>query len=337
LIGDFTGMIGDPTDKSATRQQLTRSQVMANCKEYKKQASAILDFGGSNPAELKYNSKWLAKLSFADVLELASHFSVQRMLERDMFQERMKNDKPIYIHEFLYPAMQAYDSVAMDVDGEIGGNDQTFNMLAGRDLMKALKNKEKLVLTNKLLTDSSGKKMGKTEGNMVALSASAQDMFGGVMSWSDELIDNGFLLCTCLPLNEIAEIKQKFANPRDQKARLALEITKMYHGETAAKQAEQEFDKVFKEKKLPTDIPVHKLKLQTTDYRLIDLLAEAAEAEVMKSKSEIRRLIEQGAVKVNKEVIKDWQKQIDVSHGVIVQIGPRIFLNFQRSYYKLDK
>jgi tyrosyl-tRNA synthetase len=325
LIGDFTGMIGDPTDKGATRQQLTRAQVMANCKEYKKQASAILDFGGKNPAELKYNSKWLAKLSFADVLELASHFSVQRMLERDMFQDRMEQDRPIYIHEFLYPVMQAYDSVFMDVDGEIGGNDQTFNMLAGRDLMKSLKNKEKFVLTTKLLTDSGGRKMGKSEGNMVALSASAQDMFGGIMSWSDELIINGFVLCTRLTEEEIKRMEQDLksgVNPRDLKAKLAFEITKIYYGEVAAQKAQQEFDKVFRQKGLPEDI--RKVKLAGT-YKLVDLVAATGLAS---SKSEARRLIDQKAIKIDGKVKTNWQEEIEVARGMTGQAGPRNFIKF---------
>jgi tyrosyl-tRNA synthetase len=255
LIGDFTGMIGDPTDKTSARQQLTREQVLENCKEYKKQAARILNFEGENPVEVKFNSEWLSTMTFADVVELSSHFTVQQMLERDMFEKRMSysvfcpkckqdnffpisavllaqnelpnwkidtnsvhvqctlcgldlwdkavsiispNSKPIYIHEFLYPLMQGYDSVAMDVDGEIGGNDQTFNMLAGRILMKEIKQKEKFVLTTKLLADDTGKKMSKTEGNMIALSDTPEDMFGKVMRWSDGMIKNGFDLCTTL-------------------------------------------------------------------------------------------------------------------------------------------
>ena len=157
LIGDFTAMIGDPTDKTATRTKLTREQVKENCQRYKDQASRILSFEGDNPAELRFNSEWLSKMSFADVVELASHFTVQQMMERDMFEKRMQEGKPIHLHEFLYPLMQGYDSVAMDVDLEVGGNDQTFNMLAGRTLMREIKQKEKFVLTGRLLADASGK------------------------------------------------------------------------------------------------------------------------------------------------------------------------------------
>ena len=225
LIGDFTAMIGDPTDKSAARKKLTREQVLDNCKEYQKQASKFISFTGPNKAQMKFNSQWLNAMNFGDVLELASQMTVDQMLKRDMFQKRMAEDKPIFIHEFMYPLMQGYDSVAMDVDGEIGGNDQTFNMLTGRDLMKSIKNKEKFVLATRLLTDSSGKKMGKTEGNMVSLDQTAEDIFGKVMSWADNLIIPGFEIITDVPLEEVAEIKGKIesgSNPKEFKMKLKL-------------------------------------------------------------------------------------------------------------------
>jgi tyrosyl-tRNA synthetase len=176
LIGDFTAMIGDPTDKKSTRQPLSRKQVLNNLKDYKKQISKIISFKGKNKAKIRFNSKWLKKMNFENVLSLASNMTVQQMLERDMFKKRMDEGRPVSIHEFLYPLMQGYDSVVMDVDGEVGGNDQTFNMLCGRDLMKTLKNKEKFVVTTKLLEDNQGQKMGKTEGNMVALSDNPAQM-----------------------------------------------------------------------------------------------------------------------------------------------------------------
>ena len=231
LIGDFTGMIGDPTDKSAARKRLTPVELKKNCTSYKKQASKIISFSGQNAAQLKYNNKWLGKMSFADVVELASNFTVQRLLERDMFQKRVKDGKPVYLHEFLYPIMQGYDSVAMDVDGEVGGNDQTFNMLAGRTLMKSLKGKEKFVVTGKLLTDTSGDKMGKTTGNMIAFSDSADEMFGKVMSWTDAMIVPGFELCTTVPMVDIKDIESELKsgmNPRDAKLRLAIAITSLF-------------------------------------------------------------------------------------------------------------
>ncbi|RMD52055.1 tyrosine--tRNA ligase, partial [Candidatus Parcubacteria bacterium] len=178
LIGSFTGMIGDPTDKTAVRNQLTKKQVLENAATYKKQAAKILSFSGKNPAKLMFNHKWLAKMTFAEVVELASKFTVQQMLERDMFEKRIKEGKPVYLHEFLYPLMQGYDSVAMKVDLEIGGSDQTFNMLAGRTLMKVMGQKEKLVMTLKLLTNDEGKKMSKSEGGFIALDDDAEEMFG---------------------------------------------------------------------------------------------------------------------------------------------------------------
>jgi tyrosyl-tRNA synthetase len=257
LIGDFTAMIGDPTDKAAVRKQLTHEQVLENCKEYQKQASTIISFSGSNKALFKFNSTWLSKMNFADVLSLASNMTVDQMLKRDMFDRRTQEGKPIYIHEFMYPLMQGYDSIAMDVDGEIGGNDQTFNMLTGRDLMKSLKNKEKFVIASKLLTDSSGKKMGKTEGNMVSLDQTPEDIFGRVMSWTDELIIPGFEIITDIPLDEIEGMKQALAsgaNPRDLKVRLAEEVVALVHGKAIAEKARQSFENTFKKGEVPEDV-----------------------------------------------------------------------------------
>ncbi len=320
LIGDFTGMIGDPTDKTSARQKLTRKQVLENCKNYKKQAAAVLNFSGKNPVQVKFNSKWLAKMSFADVVELSSYFTVQRMMERDMFENRIKEEKPIYLHEFLYPLMQGYDSVAMDVDGEIGGNDQTFNMLAGRTLMKDLKNKEKFVLTTKLLVDSSGKKMGKTEGNMVAFSDTPEDMFGKVMSWTDGMIDNGFELCTTLPMAEIKKIKSEMQNPRDQKLKLAYEVVKTFLGEKSAKKAEAHFQQVFQEKAKPQDMA--ELKPSAND--IISVLVEAG---ICKSKSEARQVIAQGGVKINDKKVEKIDEM--VKSGDIVQKGSRFFVKIK--------
>jgi len=222
LIGDFTGMIGDPTGKGSSRVQLTREQVLKNAEGYKKQTEKILDFKSkTNPVKILFQSKWLDKLTLKEVIGLMAKFTVQQMMERDMFQERIRENNPIGLHELIYPLMQGYDSVAMNVDMEIGGNDQTFNMLVGRDLARMMLNKEKFVLTTKLLTDPTGKKMGKTEDNMIILRDSAENMFGKVMSWPDTLIALGFEICTNLNF----EAKE---NPRDAKMRLAYEIVKIY-------------------------------------------------------------------------------------------------------------
>ncbi len=325
LIGDFTGMIGDPTDKGAARQKLTREEVLANCKNYQEQASSVLNFEGDNPVEIKYNSEWLGKMNFADILELTSHFTVQRMMERDMFEKRKEENKPIYLHEFLYPVMQAYDSVAMDVDGEVGGNDQTFNMLAGRDLMKDLKNKEKFVLTGKLLADTTGKKMGKSEGNMVALADSPEDMFGKVMSWTDGMILSGFELCTKVPVQEIKEIEKELAsgvNPRDLKVKLAGEIVKTFLGEEAAKKGEEYFVHTFSKKEVPDEIP----EIVPSVYDVITVLTES---KICKSKSEARQNIDQGGVKINEVKVEAKNYTVPVKSGDVVQKGSRFFVKIK--------
>ncbi len=320
LIGDFTGMIGDPTDKTSARQKLTKKEVENNFKDYKKQAAKILNFKGSNRVEVKYNSKWLAKMDFADILELTSHFTVPRLLERDMFQERLKEGKTVYLHEFMYPVMQAYDSVVMGVDGEIGGNDQTFNMLGGRDLMKDLKNKEKFVLTGKLLTDNSGKKMGKSEGNMIALSDSPEDMFGKVMRWNDEMIVHGFELCTKVPMEEVGEIKKAMeggANPRDYKLQLAYEITKTFLGEAEAEQGKAHFGQVIQSKDKPEEMK----ELSPSKNDIITVLVEA---EFVKSTTEARQNIKGGGVRINDEKVENIDAE--VKSGDTVQKGKRFFV-----------
>ncbi len=300
LMGDFTAMIGDPTDKSSARVPLTHMQVMKNLKNYKKQASKILSFEGKNKAEIKFNSKWLGKMKFEDVLSLASNMTVSQMLERDMFEKRIKEGKPVFIHEFLYPLMQGYDSVAMNVDGEVGGNDQTFNMLCGRDLMKTLKNKEKFVITMKLLEDSTGKKMGKTEGNMVSLSDTAEDMYGKIMSWSDNLIIPAFELCTNLPMVEIEGYARDLAqgiNPRDIKMKLAYTLVSMLFNENQAKKSEQAFVSTFQKSEIPEAIPETKI---IKDESLCDLLLRM---KIVSSKGDFRRLIDEGAItNLNTEV-----------------------------------
>lgn len=320
LVGDFTALIGDPTDKSAARVKQTREQVLENCKLYKEQASTILNFEGENPAEIRFNNDWLGKLSFVDVIELASHFTVQQMLERDMFEKRMKEEKPIFLHEFFYPLMQGYDSVAMDVDGEVGGNDQTFNMLAGRDLMKDLKGKEKFVLATKLLVDSNGKKMGKSEGNMIALSDSPEDMFGKVMRWSDEMIVPGFEICTRVPMHEVKEVELQMkngANPRDFKLNLAYHITEMFLGAEAARRGRDNFSAVIQGNEKPVEIP----ELKPSAYDIATVLVEA---EFCTSRGDARRQIEGKGVKLNDEVVEAIDQAVKT--GDVVQKGKRFFV-----------
>lgn len=325
LIGDFTAMIGDP-DKLSTRKQLTRKEVLNNCKLYKKQASVFLKFTGKNAAHLEYNSTWLAKMTFEDVIGLASKMTVDQMLKRDMFKKRMEEQRPVYIHEFMYPLMQGYDSVAMNVDGEIGGNDQTFNMLAGRDLMKEIQNKEKFVITSKLLVDPSGKKMGKTEGNMLTLIDTADDMFGKVMSWTDAMIIDGFELCTNVPSTEIAQIKKDLeggVNPRDIKVRLAKEVISIYHGADKAALAESNFVNTFKKGGVPEDAPEVSV---AAGVKLVDvLLAE----KVIASKGELRRLVEEGAVSVVDREEKITSVDVIVTDNGDYKVGKRRFLKIR--------
>ncbi len=290
LIGDFTATIGDP-DKNSVRKPLTREEVRSNLREYKKQVSRFIDFTGSNKALFKFNSEWLGKMTFKDVLELSSLMTVDQMLKRDMFKKRIEEERPIYIHEFMYPLMQGYDSVALDVDGEVGGNDQTFNMLTGRDLLKQIKNKEKFVIAMKLLTDPTGKKMGKSEGNMVSLDQTPEDMFGKVMSWSDEMIASAFEIVTDVSIDTLSDIKHKLQsgeNPKHLKVQLASEIVKLCFGEKEAQKAHINFENTFSKGEVPEDI-----QEASGGKAWIDI---AIEQNLVESKGEFRRLVEAGAV-----------------------------------------
>ncbi len=252
LVGDFTARIGDPTDKLAARAQLSEKDIKANLRLYKQQAGKFIRFTGKNAALVKFNNKWLGTMKFADVISLASHMTVDQMLKRDMFVRRGEENKPIYLHEFLYPLMQGYDSVAMNIDGEVGGNDQLFNMMTGRTLLQQIKGREKFIVANKLLVDGNGKKMGKTEGNMISLIDEPRDIYGKVMSWADDLIIQGFELCTDYPMEQIMKMKEQLgrgASPRDMKMQLALEITKTVSDEKSASEAQDFFVKTFQKKK----------------------------------------------------------------------------------------
>jgi tyrosyl-tRNA synthetase len=325
LVGDFTGMIGDPTDKLSARKKLTREQVLENTKNWKEEISKFLDFSGDNPAKILFNSEWLDKISFKDLIEITSHFTVQRMIERDFFQTRIKEGKAIFLHEFLYPIAQAIDCVKMDVDLEIGGSDQMFNMMVGRDLMKAIKGKEKFILTMKLLTSKEGKKIGKTTGGAVFLNTQPEEMFGQIMSFPDEVIIPGFELLSTVPLARIEkyekELKFKKVNPRNLKKELAFEIVKLNYGEKVAKKASQEFENVFKEKMLPTKIP--EIKIEESSLDILDLLVKTKKVS---SKSEAKRIILQKGVKINGTIQENWRENVDIKKGMIIQIGKRKFV-----------
>lgn len=324
LIGDFTGTIGDPTGKDKTRVPLTPEQLHDNAKHYQQQASKILDFNHpTNPVEIRFNSTWLAKLTFTDVIKLASHFTVQQMLERDMFQKRMSDGKPISLHEFFYPLMQGYDSVAMDVDLEIGGTDQTFNMLAGRTLQRVINQHEKFVLTVPLLADSNGVKIGKSEGNVIAIMAEPADLYGKIMALGDDVILQTFELCTDVPMTDIKQMEQELkagANPRDYKMRLAREIVTIYNDAAAATFAEAEFHKIFADKGRPEHIPTQPLPATT------ELLTIIVELGLETNKSGAKRLVEQGGLKVNDEKVTDWKTPLQLKSGDILQAGKRKFV-----------
>jgi len=322
LIGDFTAMIGDPTDKMATRKPLTREEVKKNTIGYKKLIGKILDLKKSN-IRFVYNEKWTNKLKPQNMLELASYFTVSQLLERDMFQERLKAGKEIHLHEFLYPIFQAYDSVTMDVDMEIGGNDQTFNMLAGRTLLRKIKNKEKFVLTTRLLTDPTGKKMGKTEGNMINLNDDFNNMFGKIMSWPDGMIISSFELCTDILIEEIEKIKKEMengTNPRDAKIKLAKEIVTIYHGAKKAEKAEKNFVNTFKKGGLPEDLEEE--KANPGDFLGKTLVFSG----IVSSNTDFRRLISEGAIRdaVSGEKIKEFDYKIEKE--IVVKIGKKRFV-----------
>lgn len=331
LIGDFTGMIGDPTDKSATRKKLTREAVLENAKSYVQQASGYLKFDGDNPAEVRYNSEWSDSMTFKDLIELSSNFTVQQMLQRDMFQKRLQEEKPIYLHEFLYPLAQGYDSVAMGVDLEIGGNDQMFNMLCGRDLMKAMKGKEKFVLTMKLLADDHGKKMGKSEGNAVFLDQTSEDMYGKIMAWPDGIIPVAFEMCTFVPMQEVVAVKESLknpaTNPRDYKMKLAYEVVSINHGKDAADKAQDYFVRTIQNKEVPEQVIEFKV---SEGEKLIDVMVKSGLAD---SNADAKRKIQQGGVKIEGDVVNDMQLSLDNSfNNKIIKVGKREFrkINIKR-------
>lgn len=329
LFGGFTAQIGDPSGRDEMRKPLTYEQVIANAETYKAQASKILDFKGENPVKIKNNHDWLSKLSFSDIVKLAGNFTVQQMLERDMFQERIKDELPIGLHEFLYPLMQGYDSVAMDVDLEVAGNDQLFNILAGRTLQEKINGRTKHCMTFELLEGTDGRKMSKTYNNHIPLDSPARDMYGKVMSLSDDLIIRYFKLATELPLDEIKKMEkelEKGVNPRDVKMRLAREIVTLYHDSTAALDAEQAFINQFSKKGLPDDIK--EVSVGKSTVLLLDLLLEQG---MIPSKGEGRRLMEQGGIKVNEEKVNNPLTTLKLGkEKTLVQVGKRKFLYIKK-------
>jgi len=317
VIGSFTAMIGDPSGRDKQREPLTKEQVMENFKTYKDQAGKILDF---SKVEIRPNHEWLEKLGFADIVKLASNFTVQQMLERDMFEKRITSGNPIGLHEFFYPLMVGYDSVVLDVDCELGGNDQFFNMLAGRTLQQAFGKRDKFVLTTKLIEGTDGRKMSKTYDNCIWLEDSATEMYGKLLRISDDLILTYMECVTDMPMKEIADVQKamkKGTNPKEFKMHLAREVVTLYHGADAAAHAESEFTKVFADKGIPEDMPEVSLQKGMT---YVDLLVHE---KLLTSKSEAKRLIEQGGLKLNDQTVSSIDATVE--EGVL-KVGKRKFL-----------
>jgi tyrosyl-tRNA synthetase len=323
LVGDFTAMIGDPSDKTSMRIQLTKDEVEANLKTFKDQIGKILDFDNkTNPIEFKFNSKWLSSLTFKDTVELASNFSVQQMLERDSFQKRINQKKPLFVHEFFYPLMQGYDSVAMNVDAEIGGTDQTFNMLAGRTLLKRYKNKEKFVITTTLLVNpiTGEKLMSKSLGTGVALNEEPSIMFIKIMELADEGIMQCFIDCTRLPMSQIEEISKSLAewsNPRDIKIDLAHEIVKMYHGGELADKAKEQWINTVSKKIITKDLDTISLNNK------IDIVDELVKLKIVGSKNNARRLFTEGAIRIDGKKVDVINFHKIIHNNAVLSIGKK--------------
>ncbi len=320
LIGDFTGRIGDPTDKSAARIQLTHAEVLENARSYIQQAATILDvWSPTNPVEVRYNGEWWDKLTARDMIELSANFTAQQMLQREMFQRRLEENKPIGLHEFLYPLLQGYDSVAMDVDAEIGGTDQTFNMLAGRTLVRVLQNREKFVLTVELLLGPDGRKMSKSFHNDIGVSSPPYEMYGKLMSTKDDLIVRYFELLTDVPEAKLAEMAHQIdtgtVNPMVLKKQLAFDLVAQFHSPQAAQAAQERFEREIQNREIPAEIPEVVLP-RGGDWPVVDLLVEL---KLATSKGDAKRLVEGGSVSIDGEKITDPRATIAVRPGLIVR------------------
>jgi len=318
LIGDGTGQAGDPSGKTKAREKFfTREELRANAVDYVKQAGKIVRFEGENPVEILFNGDWLNELKLVEILNIMDHVSFQQILERDLFQERLKLGEEIKYREFFYPLLQGYDSVAMEVDLELGGSDQTFNMLVGRKLVKEMLKKEKFVMTTPLLTDSEGRKIGKTEGNVIALTDNPNDLYGKIMGLPDDVIIKGSEYLTDVSIDQIRKFKQQ--DPLNAKKQLAFEIVKQLHSQKDAQEAEEQFEKTVQKHEIPQDVPEVELKKETPVNE--DLLVTLGFAT---SKSEARRLFEQGGVEIDGERMSEPPNN-PVKEGMILKVGKRKF------------
>lgn len=324
LIGDFTGMIGDPTGKSETRVSLTPEQVKENALTYLEQVYKILD---KEKTTIAYNSEWMNRFTSSDMIGLAARYTVARMLERDDFQKRLSKNLPISIHELLYPLIQGYDSVALKADVELGGTDQKFNLLVGRDLQRDYGMSPQLVITMPLLEGTDGiNKMSKSLGNAIGVSDPPREMFGKIMSISDDLMWRFYELLSSIPVRELEEIRRQAKagtlNPKNAKANLAKEIVTRYHSESEAEEAAREFENIFRKKELPDEIPLAKTWGAESKWICKVLTDES----LTRSSSEARRLIQQGAVSVNGEKLSDPNQQLAGNQEYLIKVGKKKFL-----------
>ncbi len=320
IIGDFTGVIGDTSDKESERPMLTEKDIKINLKNYVKQAEKIINI---EKCEVCYNSEWLGKLNYHEIGRQANIFSLNEFISRENIKKRLDKGKRVSLRELLYPLMQGYDSVAVKADVEIGGTDQRFNLLAGREMQRYYKQDPQNIMTNPLIEGLDGRKMSSSWGNTINLTDKPNEMYGKVMSLKDELIIRYFILTTRVSLDKINEYKKEInnsANPKEYKSKLAFEIVKMYHSENSARKAEKAFIRLFQEKKLPEEI-----KEVVLPEGSMDMCTFLKEMGLAPSRSQARRLIEQGGVKINKETKNNFKEEVKVVKGLVVQVGKRRF------------
>ncbi|HJU91970.1 MAG TPA: tyrosine--tRNA ligase [Pyrinomonadaceae bacterium] len=321
LIGDFTGMIGDPSGKSTTRPQLSREEINANAETYKQQIFKLLD---AQKTVIDFNSRWMDSLGSAGFLRLSSHVTVRQILERDDFQQRLQDNRPLALHEVMYPLVMAYDSVALEADVELGGTDQKFNLLMGRNLQREYGQESQVAMITPLLEGTDGvQKMSKSLGNYIGINEPPQEIFGKVMSISDDLMWRYYELCTNLPVSEIAALRASDRNPRDIKVDLAKRIVADFYSKTDARKAEEDFNAMFRNKQTPDD--VEQRELSSGLWKLPKLLVELA---LVPSMAEARRLIEQGGVYVEGErrTQSDFEVNLTADHAFLIQVGKRRFV-----------
>jgi len=325
LIGDFTGMIGDPSGKMESRRQMTREEVLANSETYKEQIFKILD---PRKTRIEFNSTWCRPMTFAEVLELASKYTVARLLERDDFAERFRDNRPISVLEFLYPLVQGYDSVALRADVELGGTDQIFNLLVGREIQREYGQEPQVVITMPLLVGTDGiEKMSKSLGNYIGICEPAREIYGKTMSIADDLIVPYFRLLTEVPAEELTDMEKRMGdeqvNPRDLKMRLAREIVTRYYDHGTALTAEEEFQRIFQKQGLPDEIPEFNVPADQSPIWIIKLLVDSGMA---RTNGEARRLIAQGGVRIGDEKITDQDLELEINREILLRIGKKRFL-----------